>query len=226
LLSSVTTPKRHLFELSFLFHLLGGYQDTTYIPLLEKNPSYIVIGFCLGMQTLNVATGGSMVQDIPSEIYGLKYVEDVLSLENNQIHRNYWQALHPEDDMCAANFHQIRAVSDHPFFTADMWLPQEHPFVYSAHHQAVKKPGKNITIVATSMDGKIVEIIAHKKYRNVIGVQFHPEVAALYQPHGEKLKWTPDDSQPHSYYDALIEKKSLDFHKKFWQKINERYAKP
>ncbi|MEZ4908152.1 MAG: gamma-glutamyl-gamma-aminobutyrate hydrolase family protein [Saprospiraceae bacterium] len=45
--------------------------------------------------------------------------------------------------------------------------------VVSSHHQAVKNIGKGLDIVATSMDGKSLMLI-HKKYRNVIGVQFHP----------------------------------------------------
>jgi len=224
LLSSITTPKRHLFELSFLFHLLGGYQDSSQVPLLAQNPSYKVIGFCLGMQTLNVATGGSMIQDIPSEVYGLAYVEDILVLETNQIHRNYWQDLQPQDEMIWSNFHQIRAVKAHPFFDSDLFGAEELPCVYSSHHQAVEKPGKNLEVLATSLDGKIVEIIAHKIYRNVFGVQFHPEVAALYQKNGKKMKWTPDDPNPRTYYDFLTEKHSLEFHKKFWQKINNLYA--
>ncbi len=40
------------------------------------------LGICLGMQNLNVALGGSLYQDIPSEIYGVRYVEDVLEFPN------------------------------------------------------------------------------------------------------------------------------------------------
>ena len=68
LLTNINTPYRHYFELSFLFHLIGGYQDQEYVPLLESNPDYPVIGFCLGMQSINVACGGSMFQDIPMEL--------------------------------------------------------------------------------------------------------------------------------------------------------------
>ncbi|MBN1819593.1 MAG: gamma-glutamyl-gamma-aminobutyrate hydrolase family protein, partial [Prolixibacteraceae bacterium] len=67
-LSVVTDPGRHYFESSLLFHLLGGFQDKDFAPLLENNPNYFITGFCLGMQTLNVATGGTLIQDIPAEI--------------------------------------------------------------------------------------------------------------------------------------------------------------
>ncbi len=45
--------------------------------------------------------------------------------------------------------------------------------VNSAHHQAVKTLGKDLTITATSLDG-IVEAIRHKELP-IFGVQFHPE---------------------------------------------------
>jgi putative glutamine amidotransferase len=225
LLTSITTPKRHLFELSFLFHLLGGYQDSTDVPFLQEKHDYKIIGFCLGMQTLNVATGGSMYQDIPAEIYGRQYVEDVLALEVNEKHRNYWQDLDPQKDMIWSNFHQIRSVKNHSFFDEAMWSPQEMPFVYSSHHQAVRQTGKDLEILATSTDGKIVEIIAHKIYKNVLGVQFHPEVAALYKSDGDKMKWFPDDTQPRSYNEFLTQTNSLEFHKKFWGKVSSLYTR-
>ncbi|MFW5721009.1 MAG: gamma-glutamyl-gamma-aminobutyrate hydrolase family protein [Bacteroidota bacterium] len=89
LLTRMTDPYRHYFEVSFLFHLIGGAQNTEFVPLLENNPNYIVYAICLGMQTMNVAAGGNLIQDIPSEVYKLHYVEDVLMQANNQQHRNY-----------------------------------------------------------------------------------------------------------------------------------------
>ena len=70
LLTRVTDPFRHYVELSYLFHLLGGSQNTAWIPYLEKKPDYVINGICLGMQTMHVATGGTMVQDIPTELPG------------------------------------------------------------------------------------------------------------------------------------------------------------
>ena len=69
-LSVVTDPQRHYFETTFLFQLLGGYWNEYFEPFLKEKPKYMVTGFCLGMQTMNVATGGTLIQDIPSEIYG------------------------------------------------------------------------------------------------------------------------------------------------------------
>jgi putative glutamine amidotransferase len=223
LLTDIYTPHRHYFELSLLFHLLGGYQDTTFIPLLAKKSDYVVVGFCLGMQTINMATGGSMYQDIPSELYQAKYVEDVLELESDQQHKNYWQNLSPDDQMIWSNFHRIKQVNDHHFFDDRLWQNNPTPVVYSSHHQAVKKTGLNIEIIATSMDEKVPEIIAHTVYKNVLGVQYHPEVASLYHVDGNELKWFPDDTLRQTYHAYLQNRNSLYFHMKLWEKIGKLF---
>ena len=224
LVTNITTPYRHYFELSFLFHLIGGSQNEAHIPYLEENPDYAVIGFCLGMQTMNVASGGSMYQDIPSEIYGLHYVEDVLSLEPNNIHRNYWQDLWPDDNMVTANFHQITRIRNHSFFDEFLWKENPTPYVYSSHHQALNKYGKNIEVIATSIDGKVPEIIAHGMFNNVFGVQFHPEKPGLYLNGSEPMTWHPKDSLHKSYHDFLKEHNSFSFHRYFWKNVNQLFT--
>jgi putative glutamine amidotransferase len=223
LLTGIKTPNRHYVELSFLFHLLGGRQDTSFKSLLEERDDFVVIGFCLGMQSMNVATGGSMYQDIPHEIYNKEYVEDVLLLNRDQIHQNYWQKLKPDNHMIWSNFHKIKPIKDHHIFNNTIWLDNPTPSVYSSHHQAVKEPGLNIMIIATSIDGRVPEIIAHSKYNNVFGVQFHPEVSSLYHDTGDQYKWTPDDTTRKSYNTYLKENASLSFHQILWQKIGNLF---
>ncbi|HTM08062.1 MAG TPA: gamma-glutamyl-gamma-aminobutyrate hydrolase family protein, partial [Verrucomicrobiae bacterium] len=46
--------------------------------------------------------------------------------------------------------------------------------VNTTHHQAVKKPGKNLLVDATAEDGIIVGIES-AAHRFVLGVQWHPE---------------------------------------------------
>ena len=223
LLTGIRTPQRHYFELSFLFHLLGGRQDTTFVPLLEKRDDFVVIGFCLGMQSINVAAGGTMYQDIPLDLYDKKYVEDVLQLDSDQQHQNYWQNLIPDDQMIWSNFHKIKPKKNHHFFDDFLWQNNPTPSVYSSHHQAVKHPGLNIDIIATSLDGRVPEIIAHIKYQNVFGVQFHPEVSSLYHENGNYYKWFPDDTVKKSYNAYLRETKSLSFHLQLWEKIGKLF---
>jgi putative glutamine amidotransferase len=91
------------------------------------------------------------------------------------------------------------------------------PLVYSSHHQAVKQVGKGIEVTALSPDGKVVEGIAHSHYQNVFAVQFHPEVPSLYKNH-QKLKFSPSD-RPETLH-SLMDRKSLMFHRKYWQHIS------
>ena len=97
LLSGISTTYRHFLELSFIFHLLGGFQDENYTPFLETKPEFPVLGICLGAQSLNVGTGGTLTQDIWSEKYGKKYFEDVFGLGKENWHNNPF-ARHREFD--------------------------------------------------------------------------------------------------------------------------------
>lgn len=221
LLTNITNPERHYFEMSFLFHLLGGSQNENFTPYLEENPDYSVLGFCLGMQTMNVATGGTMHQDIPTSIYQMPYIEDILAMDSDLRHRNYWRNISIDNELTWGNFHHIKIMEDKFFATKMNVSKDETPLVYSSHHQAVNKIGKGFEIVATSMDGKVVEALAHTKYPNVFGVQFHPEVKALYSDE-YKYKLTPDDEKAVSYKE-VIEKDGKKFHEKFWTFYSEMF---
>jgi len=225
LLTYITMPNRHYFELSFLFHLLGGYQDAGFRSYLKDNPDYVIVGFCLGMQTMNVSTGGTMYQDIPTEIYGLQFVEDILSQHQNDRHTNYWRRVAPNENLMWANFHQIAFIPD-GFFTKQMKLdPGDHPYVCSSHHQALKDIGKGFEIAATSMDGKIVEAISHSRFPNVLGVQFHPEALGIYSEREGGFKLTPADTVLVSEHTVLKEANSLNFHLEFWKYVSSLFSK-
>jgi len=203
-------------EVSFLFHLLGGSQNLDFIPLLEMNPDYTIYGICLGMQTMNVATGGTMIQDIPSEVYDLKTVEEVLNSNNNTQHRNYNNNLVNDSTLFSGNFHEIKINNTKPLINKY----NSNPLVYSNHHQAVKSLGKDLKIIATSADGKIIEAIAHEKYPNVLGIQFHPEGTYL---HNQEIKYriNPSDELK-SGKQILLDSYSYDFHLEFWRTFAEK----
>lgn len=212
----IKTPNRHLFELSFLFHLLGGNQNSSFNNFLEEKPNYPVMGICLGMQTMNVATGGDMYQDIPSDIYELKYVEDVLTLGADQMHRNYNKQLYPEADINNHSFHHVKIINKE--LRKKLKLKNEfNPMVASSHHQAVKNLGKNIIVAATSMDGKVIEMLVHKKYPNVIAPQFHPEFIYLHDPDSKKRKFHPDEKEMLTEHEVLVKNNSYQFHLDFWE---------
>lgn len=108
------------------------------------------LGICLGAQLLNVAAGGSLVQDIPSE------VPDALAHSG----RTGSRQRHP--------------VSIEPGSRLASILGGTQVDVNSGHHQSVKAAGSGLAIVARSADGVIeaVEDAAHPFY---VGVQWHPE---------------------------------------------------
>lgn len=213
LLTQITDPNRHFMELSFLFHLLGGSQDSQFKPLLELNNRYAVLGICLGMQSINVATGGSLFQDIPSEVYGLKTVESIITLETNRQHKNYYNNFATDNNLIWGSFHQVDFTTD-PFLS--LAGDGVKPHVLSSHHQCVKKLGQNISVAGLSIDGKIVEAITHTRFPNVIGVQFHPEPPLLYQQN-EVLRFVPNQPSKVSYLDLYGGDAGENFHRNFWK---------
>ncbi|BBE16658.1 glutamine amidotransferase, class I [Aquipluma nitroreducens] len=218
LYSVVTDPNRHLFELSFLFHLLGGYQNEQFTPFLNEKPSYFVTGFCLGLQSMNVATGGSLIQDIPAQTYHKMNAEETLKLNKDQLHRNYWQEITKETLLMDNSFHQI-VYTANPFFPERVKADKNlKPLVLSAHHQSIDDLGKNLIVTATSMDGQVIEGIRHRLYENVFAVQFHPEVSALYTE-DKKLKFAPTDS-PRSFFE-ILSPEDREFHVKYWETISK-----
>lgn len=212
LLTVITDPNRHYLELSFLFHLLGGFQDSTYQPFLKLNPEYTILGICLGMQSINVATGGSLYQDIPTELYGLLTVESVLATEPNAQHRNYYNNFASDTGLIWGSFHQLNVVEE-PL--KSMVGKAASPFVLSSHHQCIKRIGKDLKVAAYSMDGKIIEAITHNKFPNVLGVQFHPEPPLLYKQ-DEALKLIPNQISSASYIDLYGGDGGENFHRNFW----------
>ena len=217
-LSVVTDPERHYFETTFLFHLLGGFWNEDFVPFLKEKPKYMVTGFCLGMQTMNVATGGTLIQDIPAEIYAATTPQTTLDIGRANLHRNYWQEIVEDSLIMGINLHTIQ-FTNHPFFGVSVDVSKSfNPRILSSHHQAVEKIGEGLEVTALSPDGKIIEGLAHKKFPNVFAVQFHPEVPGLYEDL-YVLKFNPDD-KPQSYND-IIGKKSVRFHEEYWNHISD-----
>ncbi len=217
LLTSVTDPFRHYVELSYLFHLLGGSQNTGWVPYLEENQSYLVNGICLGMQTMNVATGGTMVQDIPTELYGIWNAEEILSLPPDQMHRNYMDYLSSGcEDPTSYHFHRISLKANMMLSSGLDFSSDSSPLVLSSHHQALEKLGHGWKVCATSMDGKIVEGIQHKRYPNVLGVQFHPEKPGLFDPTIEHPRGCKDTI---NFQEAIADSDSYEFHLAFWKNL-------
>jgi putative glutamine amidotransferase len=110
-----------------------------------------ILGICRGMQVLNVVLGGTLVQDIPSQI-------------PNAI-KHYSQASH------TAMLHHIDIESDWLFARV---VGSTTMAINSWHHQAVKDVGSDLKITARSHDG-VAEGMEATDGRALLMVQFHPE---------------------------------------------------
>lgn len=117
-----------------------------------------VLGICRGIQTINVALGGTLIQDIDAEIQG------------NTEHRQHKNGKSRTDVS-----HTVTVADDqNPLFAA----VGEHTFqVNSFHHQSVKEPAPGFRIAATSEDG-VIEALWHPDMRFCLAVQWHPEMLA------------------------------------------------
>lgn len=215
LLTSIEDPYRHYFEVSAVFHLLGGSQDEKFTALLESRPRFPVLGICLGFQSLNVGTGGSLIQDIWAELYGKTCVEDVIALGPEQWHNNPYRRLFPVDKLMGPNFHTIQLGDKSLFCSAMGFKASDHPRILSSHHQATDALGKDLIPVATSRDGKIVEAVQHMRYPCVLGVQFHPEHPMLWDT---EPRFRQKPGEPLTSYNAILTgtPPSLEFNKAIW----------
>ncbi len=219
-LTKITTPFRSYLDTMVIYHLLGGWQDESFKPYCVLFRQFPILGLCLGCQSLNVGTGGTLYQDIPSEIYGKHHVEDIIAMTTENWHDNPYADLYPQV-FRSSNMHRIKLLEDGKFVKDWGFKAQDKPSVYSSHHQAIGKLGKGIKVSATSLDGKVIEAIEHTTYRNVLGVQFHPEARSLWDT-SKKSRLTPEDEQEIDLLSILENTPpSFAFHKKIWSWFTE-----
>jgi putative glutamine amidotransferase len=114
-----------------------------------------LLAICRGVQVLNVAAGGSLVQDIPTEVPG--------ALDH--------QLRHPRQALA----HDVEVTSGSVLagLLAGRLSSGRTP-VNSRHHQAVGRTAPAFRVVATAADG-VVEGIETTGAGFCVGVQWHPE---------------------------------------------------
>ncbi len=117
-----------------------------------------VLGICRGVQTMNVAMGGTLIQDIPSDVTG--------NIEHRQ------QAIGKSQ----TDVSHVVTVTDEqsPLFAA---LGTNHMNVNSFHHQSVKEAATGLKVAAVADDG-VIEALWHPAMSFGLGVQWHPEMLA------------------------------------------------
>jgi len=110
-----------------------------------------IFAICRGLQVLNVAVGGSLYQDIGSQVGG--------ALQ----HRQTAPRWHPAHTVSVARETRLMDI-----------VGQSRVAVNTVHHQAARELGTGMVIAARAPDG-IIEAIECSDARFVIGVQWHPE---------------------------------------------------
>ena len=118
-----------------------------------------IFAICRGVQVLNVACGGTLVQDIPSQVPGalshglavpphqpMEFAHEIWIDKDTQLSRIMRERL-SDGDACDVN---------------------------SRHHQAIRQLAPGFVASATAPDG-VIEAIEDPKARFCVGVQWHPE---------------------------------------------------
>ncbi|MGO4884008.1 MAG: gamma-glutamyl-gamma-aminobutyrate hydrolase family protein [Bryobacteraceae bacterium] len=120
-----------------------------------------VLAICRGMQLLNVAHGGTLIQH----------------LRNTPVHR-------VRDQDPALAVHQILVE---PGTRIAAILGEGTHAVNSRHHQAVERVGEGLQVTARSTPDSVVEALERGDRRFVVGVQWHPEDQVRLDKAQEKL---------------------------------------
>lgn len=131
-------------------------ENTDLLILAEAEKSKkSVLGICFGMQVLNVSRGGTLFQDIETDI------KDCVK--------------HEQGKPLARNSHRIEFEEES--LISRLITNKNDVRVNSHHHQAVGKLGKNLRSTAWAKDGVIECIEDTREDRFVLGVQWHPELS-------------------------------------------------
>jgi putative glutamine amidotransferase len=111
-----------------------------------------VLGICRGMQLINTYMGGSLYQDIPTQLQS----PVVHYCESNREH----------------NEHDVEILPN--TYLSRLYGNTRHR-VNSVHHQSVKTLGRDLVIEAVCPSDQVVEAIRYTGDSYLVGVQWHPE---------------------------------------------------
>jgi gamma-glutamyl-gamma-aminobutyrate hydrolase PuuD len=125
-----------------------------------------VLGVCRGCQLINVAFGGTLYQDIATD----------MPMAGVHVSEHYDQHRH------AVTFPEGSTF-------ASMFPGRREAIVNSIHHQAVRNLGRDLTVEAVSAGDGLIEAVRYRRAPFVVGVQWHPEFHRAGGP--ELLDCTP-----------------------------------
>jgi len=133
-----------------------NHRDQYELKILDYAISHCkpVLGICRGFQLMNVFFGGSLYQDIHTQV------------PDSQVHRSaevYDKLSHP-------------IVFEKDRFLDKLYHKVTNPHVNTVHHQAIKGLGQNLEVYAHSEDG-LIEAFGYTQEPEgkVFGIQWHPE---------------------------------------------------
>ncbi|UCF82271.1 MAG: gamma-glutamyl-gamma-aminobutyrate hydrolase family protein [Desulfobacteraceae bacterium] len=122
-----------------------------------------ILGICRGIQVMSVAFGGTLYQDIYSQVPGC--------LDHNQKATK------------RTNTHTVKIIEDSRLFGI---VDSEVIWVNSNHHQAVKALPQGFVASATATDG-LVEAIERPDYPFLVGIQWHAEGTWVHDETSRKI---------------------------------------
>jgi putative glutamine amidotransferase len=113
-----------------------------------------IFGICRGMQLLNVALGGTLHQDLYSQLD-----------ENTLEHQHETPKWQPTHDVEILDDSYLAEITD-----------RQSVEVNSYHHQGINSTADALTVSARSSDG-VIEAVESRDFRErwLVGVQWHPE---------------------------------------------------
>lgn len=130
-------------------------RDRTEVALLRAaiERDMPVLGICRGMQVMNAARGGTLIQHLP----------DLLDHEEHRRHPGNFEDSEHDVDLDAGSL-------------AAQTAGEEHHEVKSHHHQAIDELGEGLVVTGRSTEDDLPEAIELPDCSFVLGVQWHPEV--------------------------------------------------
>ena len=134
---------------------------------LAYNRQIPMLGICRGIQTLAMALGGKVRQDINS--CGTDDAE----------HKSLPRVKHSQD--AERRGEPTHSVAIEPGTILHSIYNKERIYVNSFHHQAVGNCGRRFNPSAFAADG-VIEAMESSEYKSILGVQWHPEWLADGEP--------------------------------------------
>ena len=147
--------------------LVSDARDRLEIEITERaiHAGRPLLAICRGIQVLNVALGGSLYQDIASDLGS--------TIAHNQTA--------PRDQPT----HLVKVMGEGTRLGATLGAPELD--VNSMHHQAIKRLSRGLRDVAWAPDGVIEGVESTDGGALVLGVQWHPEELTAHDPAARNL---------------------------------------